>query len=67
MWTNERERRRDGEVGGRGVKTYDTRGGEGERESLEDAEGRGGNKTGKGEKREIEYNRKGMHVFILFL
>lgn len=33
MWTNERERRRDGEVGGRGVKTYDTRGGEGERVS----------------------------------
>ncbi len=32
------------------MKTYDTRGGGGVCESLEDAEGRGGNGTGKGEK-----------------
>lgn len=41
MWANERERQRDGEVGGEGVKTYDTQGGGGACESLEDEEGRG--------------------------
>lgn len=42
-------------------------GGGGARESLEDAERRGGNKAGEGEKRQMEYNGKEMHVFILFL
>lgn len=57
----------DGEEGGRGVKTYDTRGGEGERVSHWKMQ-RGGEGTKlEKEKREIEYNRKGMHVFILFL
>lgn len=51
MWANERERSRDGEVGGEGVKTYDTRGGGGACESLEDAERKGGNETGKGEEK----------------
>lgn len=54
MWANERERQRDGEVGGEGVKTYDTQGGGGACESLEDAERRGGNENGKGERRGIE-------------
>lgn len=45
MWANERETERDGEVGGEGVKTYDTQGGGGACESLEDAEGREANQT----------------------
>lgn len=51
MWANERERQRDGVVGGDGVKTYDTQGGGGACESLEDAEGRGANKTERRKKR----------------
>lgn len=49
-----RKRGRDrgtGEVGGEGVKAYDTQGGGGARESLEEAERRGGNETRKGGKR----------------
>lgn len=45
---------RDGEVGGEGVKTYDTQGGGGARESLKDAEQRGGDKPGEGETRGTE-------------
>lgn len=40
-------------VGGDGVKTYDTQGGGGACESLEDAERMGGNKNGKGEPRVV--------------
>lgn len=52
MWTNETEKQTDREVGGRGVRTYDTQGGGGACESLEEEERMGGNKTGEGEETE---------------
>ncbi len=66
MWANERERFRDREVGGEGVKTYDTQGGGGACESLEDAERREGMKLGKKKKEKwwrIEW--QGLLVFLL--
>lgn len=68
MWANERERQREGEVVGEGVKMYDTQRGRGACESLVDAEGRAANKTGRGEKEWKEGSNRiaGLHACPLF-